>query len=471
MSSFPLARPIQVPDPRRFVPRDYQLSFWDAMKPGGVRRALLVWHRRAGKDWVVLNKVAEMLLVWFWDTPCTCVYLAGKSQRHGAAIVWDNRTNEGLSYLDAFPEELIERRDDRNYTLYFKNGSIFKVMTTLDKEAARGANPKIVVFSEYDYIDNGPYIWTSVMLPILMMNDGIAMFTTTPDGVKQTYRMYTSNHENPKWFIELRDCEHTIHDGKRILTDEMIEQARLDGMSEAKIAQEFYCDFFAESEGTFYEKEFRAIRQEGRIREVPYDPSVPVHTFWDLGIDDPMAIWFAQVDYLGNWRWIDYFQATDHSIMQAIKEVQSKPYTYGFHVAPHDIKQREQFGGQSRLEMALKFGFRFQPAPKLPKKDGIDAARALLARSFFDVNRTAQGTECLKHYEKKESTMVDQFGNPTYTGEDIHNWASHGADAFRVAATVRDFIQANNSTISSMAGGDLNKLPKYANIEYDIFNG
>jgi phage terminase large subunit len=465
MSNFP----IQVPNPEKFVPRDYQLPFWSALNPTGVRRAMLVWHRRAGKDWVVLNKIAEMLLVWFWDTPCTAIYLAGKSQRHGAAIVWDNKTNDGLSYLDAFPEELIAHRDDRNYTLTFKNGSIFKVVTTLDKEAARGANPKIVAFSEYDYIDNGPYIWTSVILPILLMNDGIALFTTTPDGVKQTYRLYTSNHDNPEWFMEIRDCEHTLHNGQRVLTDAMVEQGRREGMSDAKINQEFYCDFFAESEGTFYEKEFRAIRAEGRIREVPYDPALPVHTFWDLGIDDPMAIWFAQVDYLGNWRWIDYFQSSDKSIMQGIKEVHSKPYTYGVHVAPHDLKQRDLFTGQTRLEMALRFGFRFTVAPKMAFKDGIDAARSLLTRSYFDGSRTAQGTECLKHYEKKESTMVDQFGNVTYTGDAVHNWASHGSDAFRMAAIMRDYIQQNNAIFSSVTS-DVNKLPLHAKCDYDILD-
>lgn len=464
-----VTHPIQIPNPAKFIPRDYQLPFWAAIDgtPEGIKRALLVWHRRAGKDWAALNKVAELLLVKFWDTPMTCIYLAGRSQRHGAGIVWDNQTNEGLSYLDAFPPEMIERKDDRNYTIYFKNGSIFKVMTTVDKQAVRGMNPKIIVFSEYDFIDNGPYIWTSVLLPILMMNDGIALFTTTPDGVKQTYRLYTNNHDNPKWFVEVRDCEHTVHNGKRILTDEMVQQARLDGMSEAKIMQEFYCDFFAESEGTFYEKEFKAIRKEGRITDIPYDPALPVHTAWDLGMGDATAIWFLQVDHLGSWRWIDYFQDTGKGLPYYIKELQRKPYTYGLHLAPHDIKVRELGTGQSRLETAFKFGIRFQVAPKLEFKDGIDASRSLLGRSYFDAEHTMTGTEALKHYRKKESTMVDQFGSPLYTGEAIHDWASHGSDALRTAAVCRRLIEENNTIISAF-GADLGKLPSHAKCDYDV---
>lgn len=460
--------PLQIPNPAKFIPRDYQLPFWAAID-SGIRRALLVWHRRAGKDWAVLNKVAELMLVKYWERPMTCVYLAGRSQKHGAGIVWDNMTNEGLSYLDAFPEELIAHKDSRNFTIYFKNGSIFKVMTTIDKHAARGMNPFIVVFSEYDFIDRGPYIWTSVMVPILNANKGIAMFTTTPDGVRQTYKMYTTNHKNPKWFVELRDVEHTIHNGERVVTEEMIEEARDDGMSDAKIQQEFYCDFFAESEGTFYEAEFRKIREEGRITNVPYDPARPVHTFWDLGIDDAMAIWFAQIDYRGNWGWIDYFEATGKSIIQGIKEVQSRPYTYGVHIAPHDMKARELTTGQTRLETAMAFGFRFEVAPKLDFKEGIEAARLLLAKSFFDLMRTSQGTEALKHYKKKESPLVDQFGNTIYTGDPVHDWASHGADAFRMAAVCRKYVEANNQLVSSF-GANVRELPLKAKSDYDIFN-
>ena len=460
---------IQIPNPALFTPRDYQLPFWRSItfKEGGFKRCLLVWHRRAGKDWALLNKIAELLLVEMWDTPTTCVYLAGNSKKHGASITWDNKTNDGLSYLDAFPPELIKRKDDRDFTIEFKNGSVFKVMTTLDKNSARGLNPKIVVFSEYDFIDNGPYIWTSVILPIIQMNGGMAIFATTPDGAKQTYQLYTKNYENPRWFVEIRDCEHTLHNGQRILTDAMIEELREDGMTDQKVQQEFYCDFFSESEGTFYEKQFREIRQQGRAAgRIPYDPALPVHTFWDLGIDDPMAVWFAQVDYTRNWRWIDYFQTSDQSLTECVGIINKKPYLYGHHIAPHDIKSRDLVTGQSRLERMLQLGFRFSCAPKLAFKDGIDAARVLLTRSHFDSANCGDGLEALKHYKKKESPTPDPLGNTQYTGEPVHDWCSHGSDAFRMAAIVRDFIE-NNNTIN-YAKVSLKDFPTHANTDYDM---
>ena len=44
--------------PHRFTPRDYQLPLFQAMD-SGVRRAILVWHRRAGKDKACFNYMVK----------------------------------------------------------------------------------------------------------------------------------------------------------------------------------------------------------------------------------------------------------------------------------------------------------------------------------------------------------------------------------------------------------------------------
>ena len=50
--------------------------------------------------------------------------------------------------------------------------------------------------------------------------------------------------------------------------------------------------------GAYYVNEMQKLRAEGRIRSVPYTPGVPVHTYWDLGMNDTTAIWFMQ--YVSN---------------------------------------------------------------------------------------------------------------------------------------------------------------------------
>ncbi len=39
-------------------------------------------------------------------------------------------------------------------------------------------------------------------------------------------------------------------------------------------------------EGAIYAKELRALKKEGRVRRVPYNPAKPVHAFFDLGHAD-----------------------------------------------------------------------------------------------------------------------------------------------------------------------------------------
>ena len=47
--------------------------------------------------------------------------------------------------------------------------------------------------------------------------------------------------------------------------------------------------------GAYFGKEIAQAEREGRIRDLHYDPELPVHTSWDLGIGDPTAIWFWQI--------------------------------------------------------------------------------------------------------------------------------------------------------------------------------
>lgn len=47
-------------------------------------------------------------------------------------------------------------------------------------------------------------------------------------------------------------------------------------------------------EGAIYAREIVQMIQEKRIRPVPYDPALPVHTVWDLGWNDQTSIIMVQ---------------------------------------------------------------------------------------------------------------------------------------------------------------------------------
>src|SRR5690606_28749466 len=63
---------------------------------------------------------------------------------------------------------------------------------------------------------------------------------------------------------------------------------------ENEYAREMLCSFDAPIEGAYYGDLINDAKLKGRVCQVPFDPAALVTTWWDLGIDDYMCIWFVQ---------------------------------------------------------------------------------------------------------------------------------------------------------------------------------
>ncbi len=186
--------------------------------------------------------------------------------------------------------------------------------------------------------------------------------------------------------------------------------------------------------GTYYSKQITQARSENRIGHVPYDETLPVCTSWDLGFNDSTAIWFFQV--LGKEiRLIDYLEGSGESLSHWLGVVKSKPYVYEKHIAPHDIMAHEYSSGMTRQASARKMGVSLIPAPKVGLIPGIDQVRNILNRCWFDEKKCEKGIKALENYKKQWN---DRDG--CWASQPHHNWASHGADAFRTLATGLHYI-------------------------------
>jgi hypothetical protein len=156
---------------------------------------------------------------------------------------------------------------------------------------------------------------------------------------------------------------------------------------------------------------------------------VKVNTYWDLGIDDSMSIWFTQL--VGREiRFIDYLESSGEGLQYYARELDKKGYLYDKHYAPHDIAVRELGTGVSRLESAKSMGIKFeQVARPDTKEDGINAIRVVLPRCYFDKNKCKRGIAGLKGYKKEwnDKQMV-------YKDHPVHDWTSHPTDAFQTMA-------------------------------------
>lgn len=480
---------INITLPYKWEPWPHQMQAWDAAVVRNVKRNVWVWHRRAGKDQTALNamvvKAHERVGMYWYVFP---------EYKQGREIFWDGFRDDGRKFRDAIPKELIARTRDDMMLIELKNGSMIKVIGTDNADSIVGPNPVGCIFSEFSL--QNPSAWNLVR-PILNANNGWAIFVYTPRGRNHGFDMYKNavemmKKDDTKWFAQLLTKDDTSKiligdDGKPltdpqtgelvwgpIVTDQMIADDIATGMSEELARQEYYCDFNAALQGAYYSKELTLLDKEERRTKVPYNPNYKVHTAWDLGLDDAMSIWFFQLIHDVP-KIIDYKEWTNTSLKDVITEIKGYPFVYGTHLGPHDITQRELSTKESRYSYAKRMGVRFYPVPKLGVADGIEAARRVLAMSYFDEEKCAYGLDCLTNYTKK---WDDQ--RKVYLNKPDHNWASHGADAFRYLAVgiehVYDFDEESLAQQSGVANSNYNvyshadKNNYIADSDYDVYS-
>jgi phage terminase large subunit len=344
-------------------------------------------------------------------------------------VIWDGIDGSGFRFLNHFPPELVANKNETEMKITLNQGSIFQLIGTDNMDHVVGTNPVGCVFSEYALMN--PRAWDLVR-PILRENGGWALFIYTPRGKNHGFRLWEDVKQNPDWFTQ----KLTIRD-TGVLTDLDMQAERLEGMDEDLLQQEYFCSFSGNVQGSYYARQIDALyatvdkdgNPQPRITKVPWDPALPVHTWWDIGIGDSTAIWFMQA-YGQEIRLIDYLEKSGEGLPYYVRELKAKPYVYGDHVMPHDISVREFTSGVARIETAQKLGLRpIRVAQKLPLEDGIDAVRRLLPRCWFDADKCHRGLDALQQYHKEWDE-----GRQEYSRTPEHDWSSHGADAFRTGA-------------------------------------
>lgn len=221
----------QILIPNEWNPRPYQRPLWKALN-NGTKRAVAVWHRRAGKDSLSLNWTAKAMLqrvgVYWHMLPLNT---------QARKVVWDAIDKQGRRIIDqVFPVPLRKSVNASEMKIELWNGSIWQCVGSDNYNNLVGANPVGVVFSEYSLAD--PEAW-DYLRPILAENDGWALFIYTPRGKNHGYKLFNTA-KNAGWFVQ----KLTVDDTQAIPL-EAIENERKAGMSESKIQQEFYCSFEA----------------------------------------------------------------------------------------------------------------------------------------------------------------------------------------------------------------------------------
>jgi phage terminase large subunit len=407
--------------------RPYQQALWDYFRDGG-KRAIAIWHRRAGKDDVALHLAAcEMHKrvgnVWH----CLPEYAQGRKALWTAV-----NPHTGKRRIDeAFPHELRESTNDTEMFIRMRNKSTWAVIGSDSYNRTVGSSPMGIVYSEWALAN--PSAW-AYHRPIIEENNGWALFITTPRGRNHAFAMFNHALQSSDWFAELLTVEDTGAMTPAALAEALAEYNAIYGVDagEAFFKQEFYCDFAAALLGAFYSREMAAVRLEERIQPITPLPGVPVNRAWDLGMRDDTSIWFWQA--VGGQLWLfECLSASGASLEvwrdRIVELHEEHGWLHGTDYVPHDAKVIELGTGRTRVETMHALGLKPMLAPDAGLQDGINAARRTLPLCVFHPRCETVGISALEQYRREWDDEKKCFRQ-----QPLHNWCSDRADAFRYLA-------------------------------------
>lgn len=419
---------------------------------------MLKWHRRSGKDDVGLHHVA-----------CSAFQRVGNywymlpEYSQARKSMWDAvNGHTGKRRIDeAFPKEIRKRYLEQEMAIHFPNGSTFQLVGSDNFNSLVGSPPVGLVFSEYAISD--PSAW-SYLMPILEENGGWALFNSTPRGNNHFKKLCEFAQKEQGWFFDSRNADQT-----GVYKPEQLEAIKRALIAEhgteygtALFQQEYYVSFDAAIPGSVFGEWLDRVRLKGRVRTVPHDKALPVHTAWDLGHTDATAIWFFQI-VMGEIRLIDYFEASLKDIdyygmlirgqsdskdteAEAKVKARTKGYAYGTHWLPPDARARTLAAGGKTIHQQMidqKVG-RVAIVKKVDLQDQIAAARKTFGSCWFDHDNTEQGREALGNYHYEYDPE-----NKVFTRTPVHDWSSHGSSAFMTMSLAwRDVQQSGTGETS-----------------------
>lgn len=385
----------------------------------GSRWACLVAHRRAGKTVACIQRLIKAALE-VRNENARFAYIA-PFYTQAKDVAW--------TYLKQFTSAIpgVTVNESELHITFGHNGARIRLYGADNYDRMRGIYLDGVILDEYG--DMSPRAWPEVIRPALSDRKGWAVFIGTPKGRNAFYTVYKHACDSGEWFDLMLKASETG----------LVEEAELADaramMTPEQYAQEFECSFDAAILGAYYAALVSDAAETGRIGAVDADPLLPVHTAWDLGIGDSMAIWVWQAGPEGM-RLIDHIEDHGKPLPHYVGVLEGRGYKGGMDFVPHDARVRDLGTGKTRLEVLAELGRKPRLVAQHPIDDGINAVRHMLPRMWFDAERCADGIEALRQYRAEFDDKTLAFRT-----RPRHDWTSHTADALRYAAMAyRDLV-------------------------------
>jgi len=393
------------------------------------RWSVLVCHRRFGKTVCMINHLIKSALMCKHKNP-RFAYIA-PTFKQAKSIAWD--------YMKQFTAKIPATKfNETELRVDLPNGARITLLGAENSDGLRGIYLDGCVIDEYANIEGK--LFAEIIRPALSDRKGYCVFIGTPAGMNNNfYDLYQHANGAEDWFNYKAKASDT-----KIVDPEELEKAK-EVMGEKKYLQEFECDWIANIEGAIYGDEIAKLDDKKQLARVPYDPTLPVSTAWDLGVADHSSIIFFQQKGTAI-QVIDYHEERGHGLPHYIQLLNEKPYVYKEHYAPHDIEVQEFGNGKTRREIAYQLGIRFKVVPKLPVEEGIHAVTMLLNRCWIDTDHCKSLIDALRHYHRK---YIDK--NRMFRSKPVHDWSSHACDAMRYLAVGLQELNTRQNAPQSVA--------------------
>lgn len=438
-----------------WTPRAHQIPAWRAVRDFSTKEICLAWHRRAGKDEILLHGACANAM----ERPGNYWHMLPKQDQCRIAI-WDsvNPVTGRVRWQEVFPKEIISHVANDAMKITLVNGSTWQLKGSDNFENLLSSQPVFIGYSEMAIANPAAVDFFS---PILLANGGQAVYASSVRGKNHFYRAYKSLVGEPDAFVS-----HLSAADSGVFTQEALDRElrrlikkRGEVLARAIFDQEYLSDWNAAVIGSVWSVELKRMQDTGRVCPCPYDPRYPVTTSWDLGVSraDPTVILFWQ-SVGGEERLIDWHVDYKIGIEDYANVLKSKAYFYDGHLAPHDIANFEWGYGITRLEAAARFGIKFTRVPRVQSRfENIGYGRVVLDRCIINVtDRKEPGDihadcehvfEALMQYpfKKLPKGYTDDSGAPMYSKDPDHeHWTSHYADA---VATYGHFLATQRTSV------------------------
>src|SRR5262245_1072373 len=409
--------------------RPHQRRLWRYLQHEHGKRAVAIWHRRAGKDEIALHNAAIAALL----RPSNLAHCLPEYAQ-GRKAIWDAvNPHTGKRRIDeAFPHELRASTRDQEMQIKLVNGSTWQVIgSDTYNTSLVGTSIAGITFSEYAL--SNPSAWAYAR-PMIEENNGWALFISTPRGHNHAKSLFDYARVQPGWFAELLTAKDT-----GALTDEQLAEALQEYVSlygedagGAQYRQEYFCDWAAAVLGAFYAREMAEVRAEGRILPIEPPAGMRVDRAWDLGMRDDTAIWFFSV--VGSQLFVYDCLSTSGAGLEWWRDRicalhQARGWLHGTDHVPHDAKVRELGTGRTRGETMRALGLHPVLVPDASVQDGINAARRTLPLCIFHPRCEEIGLSALEQHRREWDDDKKAF-----RASPLHDWTSDRADAFRYLA-------------------------------------